>query len=268
MTLIRQFEQKGPIAVFDDDLDTTISRYDAEHLDQIEQLERQHFWFLKRREKVCVTFDRFASKTDRILEIGGGTGFIAEELKRQGYSIEMSDIHSNGLDYAHRKGIHPLYQFNLYNPPFSEEFDIICLFDVLEHLKEDQQALECIRSMLKPNGLIILTVPAHQWLWSREDVAAGHYRRYTKKSLTHVIQQSNFTPINTHYFFASILPLLYLRTWIRKAKKSDTKHQKAQIGVSAPLNTFCKWLIKTEFYLEKWLPNIAGGSLIAVARKN
>ena len=86
---------------------------------------------------------------------------MAEKLQELGYSVDVSDIHSNGLQYAKKRGLQKLYQFDLFNPPFEEEFDVICLFDVLEHLSDEKQALECLKKMLKPGGLIILTVPAH-----------------------------------------------------------------------------------------------------------
>ena len=83
-----------------------------------------------------------------------------------GFAVELANIHLNGLRFVQERGIKKLYQFDLLHPPFQEEFDLVCFFDVLEHLREETKALECLKTMVKPGGKIIFTVPAHQWLWN------------------------------------------------------------------------------------------------------
>ncbi len=267
MGFTRSFSEKEGIFVFDSSLDLR-SSYDKNHLEILMKAEPYHFWFSARRDKICHKFLQRVDKTSRILEIGGGTGFVAESLMKMGYTVEMSDIHLNGLQYAKRRGIKKLYQFDLFSPPFHEEFDVICLFDVLEHLSEEQLALECISKMLKPGGKIILTVPAHQWLWSREDTIAGHKRRYTKKALEKILTESAFHPIQIQYFMITILPLLLLRRWIKKDSCIPIKSEEApEIHLHPFLNRILLALTRTEFSFERFLPNIAGGSLLAIAQK-
>lgn len=261
MAIIKPYQEKEGILIFDSVLDESLSTYDAHHLDVLEKAETYHFWFQNRCAKICCIFDDFVPKKSRILEIGGGTGFIAEKMLEQGYSIEMGEVHSNGLNYAKKKGIKKLYQFDLFHPPFEEEFDVICLFDVLEHLSDDQLALTCIKKMLKPAGMLILTVPAHSWLWSHEDVIAGHKRRYTKDHLETLFQRVGMESLHNRYFFSAILPFLFLR---KLSKKNST----FEIKLNVFLNKFCDFLTQSEFYLDRLLPNVAGGSLLAVAQKN
>lgn len=268
MPLIRTHQKKEDVLLFDEFLDASLSTYDSHHLEHLFEAELRHFWFKSRRDKICQTFLKHVKNTDKILEVGGGTGFIAGALKNIGFSIEMSDIHFNGLLHAKKRGIENLYQFDLFNPPFQEEFDVICLFDVLEHLHEQQVALECIKKMLKPGGIIILTVPAHDWLWSQEDVIAGHRMRFTKKKLKTAFEDCHLEVVELRYFFWTILPLLMLRRLLKKDHGQPIEpNQSVDLKLNPFINHILYLMIKSERYLEKFTPNLAGGSLLGIARK-
>ena len=268
MPCIRPFSEKDGILIFDSELDAQLSTYEAHHLEKLMEAETSHFWFSNRRDKIGQLFQQRIPKKSRILEIGGGTGYVAAKLIELGYSIEESDIHLNGLLYAKKRGIKKLMQFDLFSPPFIEEFDCICLFDVLEHLHEEQRALESLRSMLKPGGFIVLTVPAHQWLWNRDDVIAGHCRRYSQKHLETVFRSTRFETVHLQYFFIAILPFLILRKWVnRDTGCRVAKSESVAERIPSFFNKICNFLTKTEFYFERYLPNKIGGTLIAIAQK-
>lgn len=267
MAIVRQSTEQEGITVFDSTLDHR-SSYDSAHLEALMKAEPFHFWFSARRDKICQTFERFISKDSLILEIGGGTGFIAESLTALGFSVEMADIHLNGLRFAQKRGIKKIYQFDLFFPPFREGYDVICLFDVLEHLEDDNQAIECIKMMLKPGGKLILTVPAHQWLWSRDDVIAGHKRRYTKKRLEALFLASQLQTLHMRPFFISILPLLLLRTWIKKDSGTTLRNDEcAEFSLNPILNRIFRLMMKAEFLIDRAIPCSVGGSLLAIAQK-
>jgi 2-polyprenyl-3-methyl-5-hydroxy-6-metoxy-1,4-benzoquinol methylase len=267
--MIRKFTQRDGILVFDEAQDEKLSTYDSRHLEELLKAENNHFWLRTRRDKICAIFNRFVDKNSRILEVGGGTGFVAEKLIQLGYDVEISDCAANGMAYAKARGIKKLYQFDLFNPPFHEAFDVICLFDVLEHLNDEGCALEILKKMLKPGGMIILSVPAHSWLWSREDALAGHKRRYTKNQLRAVFQSSGLKPLYIRYFFKMLIPFLMMRTWI---KKDTGKPVQADENVNLALpyipNQFFYFLMKIELHVDWLLPNSMGGSLIGIAQKN
>ncbi len=269
MPLVRPYQEKNDVLIFDSALEESLSTYVASHLDVLAEAEKSHFWFKNRREKICQTFQRHVPTNARILEIGAGTGFVAEKLQELGYSVDVSDIHSNGLQYAKKRGLQKLYQFDLFNPPFEEEFDVICLFDVLEHLSDETQALECLKKMLKPGGLIILTVPAHAWLWCRDDVIAGHYKRFTKKHLEKAFTSSGLKPTHLRYFFSGILPFLLLRRWLKKDTGLPlSKDDVLEIKINPLMNKTMDLLTQSEFILDGVLPNIAGGSLLGIAQRS
>jgi SAM-dependent methyltransferase len=86
------------------------------------------------------------------------------------------------------------------------------LFDVLEHIEDDKAALEGLHRSITPGGRLYLAVPAFQKLWARDDIEAGHFRRYTKKSLTAVVEEAGFEVERVTYFFSVlVLPVFLLR---------------------------------------------------------
>lgn len=87
------------------------------------------------------------------------------------------------------------------------------LFDVIEHIEHDVAFLKTIKQLLVPNGLVYLTVPAFSTLWSQEDVHAGHYRRYTCRSLSKTLEQAGYRVEYCSYFFSFLtVPVFLLRS--------------------------------------------------------
>jgi hypothetical protein len=84
------------------------------------------------------------------------------------------------------------------------------LFDVIEHIEDDVAFLRSVRTKLVPSGRVFLTVPAYSWLWSSEDVAAGHYRRYTIRTLTAALDEAGFRQEFMSYFFWFLPPPILL----------------------------------------------------------
>ena len=103
----------------------------------------------------------------RVLEVGCGTGNVLQVLKdscHDGTVIGM-DLFMEGLHYARQRSTAPVVQGNIHQPPFNTPFEIIGLFDVLEHLDNDRQVLQDLYRSLAPGGTLLLTVPAHRTLW-------------------------------------------------------------------------------------------------------
>ena len=101
-------------------------------------------------------------------------------------------------------------------PYADRKFDLICLFDVLEHVERDQEALRILRERLAPNGLLIITVPAYQWLYSSHDEQHHHYRRYTARQLRAVAEAAGLRPIRVGYYNTLLFPLALIRRLAEK----------------------------------------------------
>lgn len=238
-------------------------------LDKLYAAEKNHFWFICRRELILDTFSRYVFPESRILEVGAGTGYVARGFMERGYKVAIGEIHLSGLYYAKKYGVSECYQFDLFDPPFENEFDAIGMFDVLEHLEDDVFALQQVTKMLKPGGKLFITVPAHKWLWNRDDRIAAHKRRYSKKALIQIIKQSDMRVIEARFFFITILPLLFLRHLFKKdnGETVTEKEMNADIFIDPNINYLLLILTRLENYLLRWLPNFAGGSLLCVAEK-
>jgi len=268
--LTQQYKELDRIKIFHDDIDEDHDDYNAQGLNNLYQSEEKHFWFIARKEFILREIKPIINLKSKIIEIGAGTGNVSRYLKQNGYkNISVGEMHLNGLKYAQNYGIKNCYQFNLLNTPFESEFDVVCMFDVLEHIKDDGLALENVSTMLNKEGNIVLTVPSHKWLWNRDDTIAGHKIRYTKKDLIKKLENNGFEIVKAKYFFISIMPLLYLRTILNKDDGSliDKNEFNIDISMNPMLSNILLFITRIENKINKFLPNLFGGSLFIIARK-
>ena len=266
--IIRKYEVIDDIKVFDK-VEENHSDYNAKGLDNLYKAENKHFWFIARKEFILQNLKKHINKNAKIIEIGAGTGNVSRYFMQNGYENAVGEMHFNGLKYAKSYGIKDCYQFNLLNIPFEKEFDVVCMFDVLEHIEDDNLALQNIHKALNGGGKIVLTVPAHMWLWNRDDRIGGHKRRYTKKELKEKLEKNGFKVINIRYFFIGITPLLYLRTILNKDDGSEVKENELnkEISMNSILNSVLLFVSRLENRINRFLPNLFGGSIFAIGEK-
>ncbi|MDS4068012.1 MAG: class I SAM-dependent methyltransferase [Candidatus Competibacter sp.] len=171
--------------------------------------ENKHWWFVGRRRIMSAVIDALNLPSNAtILEVGSGTGGNLAMLSKFGKvsAIEPDDF---AREWATRKS--NVVVLKGYLPgelPFNPaNFDLICLFDVLEHIESDIAALQSLRPLLKPRGQIVLTVPAYQWLWSSHDEELHHRRRYTATSLAACCQQAGYGISQLSYYNTLLFPV-------------------------------------------------------------
>jgi len=262
------------IQCFIDNVDEDHSDYQGKYLENLFAVEQNHFWFVTRKERIITVCQNYLQVNSRVLEIGAGTAYVADGLQRAGFKIEVGDLHLSGLRHAKSKGIRDCYQFDLIDPPFKEEYDGIGMFDVLEHLNDDLEGLVQVTKMLKNNGLLFITVPAHQWLWSRIDIVASHKRRYSKKELVQKIEKVPLKVVNVEYFFCTILPLLFVRHLIDNSScdvsgyNEVNNNAESLLAINPLLNNALRIATRCENFFSKWMPDFPGGSILIVAKKN
>ena len=147
-----------------------------------------------------------------LLEIGCGIGdFIRHLADSERLQITGSEVYLKGLVYAKKNLPHvDFVQFDVTQGTIGIEFDMICAFDVIEHIDDDKTALANIHRMLKPNGVVLLSVPQYMFLWSRLDELVKHKRRYSKRELLAKLEKSGFDVGYTTSFVFVLFPLMLL----------------------------------------------------------
>jgi len=173
-------------------------------------VEDRSFWF-RHRNRCIVSLVRRFSPGGVFLDIGGGNGFVAKGLTEAGVTCVLVEPGIDGALAAHARGIDPVICARLEDsdlPP--ESSDAAGMFDVLEHIEDETTALRRVRALLRPGGRLFLTVPAYPFLFSTDDVMAGHYRRYTTASLSRALLASGFHIEFASYMFAPLPPPIFL----------------------------------------------------------
>ncbi|MDD2774714.1 MAG: methyltransferase domain-containing protein [Gallionella sp.] len=233
-------------------------------------VEAGHFWFVGRNQVLRDRMLRHFPQARHILEIGCGTGFVLANTRRTYPDAQLSgsDIFTQGLHFAQsRVPSATLFQMDACHIPFREEFDLIGAFDVLEHIEDDQAALNQIFAACQTGGGIVLTVPQHQWLWSATDDYAHHKRRYTRRELVKKVQQAGFKVGYVSSFVSLLLPLMLASRWLQKSAQADD-----QMDAGFKIGKFANKLLSAVMKLERSLLSLGitfpiGGSLLLIATK-
>ncbi|HLQ38308.1 MAG TPA: class I SAM-dependent methyltransferase [Planctomycetota bacterium] len=174
------------------------------------RLEDTHFWFVSRRRIFFDLLDRtLAGRTDlRVLEIGCGAGGMMGPMRRYG-EVHGIDIDREYVRHCKDRGFTRVLCASGYELPFADgSFDLVTLFDTMEHIPDDKKALVEVKRVLKPGGMLFVSVPAYQFLWSQNDTVAHHFRRYTAPRLRAVVQAAGLRPLRVSYFNTLLLPLI------------------------------------------------------------
>jgi SAM-dependent methyltransferase len=256
--------------------------YDPEFFSRLASIESKHFWF-RTRNRVIATLAEQITKNwaygYRVLEVGCGTGNVLRTLEQtcsRGVVVGM-DLFAEGLAFARTRTSCPLVQGDLEQPGFGVQFDLIGAFDVVEHLSDDLQVFRSIHSMLKPSGVLLLTVPAHQSLWSYFDEGSHHCRRYEPADLRRKLNQTGYEIEFLSEFMASIYPLLWLVRRVRSLHRGTRNSDSAdsdfalsleELRIVPVLNELLTFVLMQEAKLIKSrLALPFGSSLVVAARR-
>ncbi len=170
------------------------------------------YWFDHRANEVI---DSLTAATDdrSIWDIGAGTGAMSVRFARAGFEVVAVEPLSDGAVAIAAQGSGPVFCGSLESLQLpTQSIPIIGLFDVIEHLDDPHALLSEVRRVLQHSGVVVITVPAFQSLWSSTDDAAGHQRRYTTKTLDRFMGASGYSCVTSRYIFASLLlPAALLR---------------------------------------------------------
>lgn len=227
--------------------------------------ESNHWWFMARRAILRKFITRYAPsrKNLDILEAGCGTGGNLEFLSEFGtvYGFELNE---EACKLASRSSV-SVRQGHLPdgNPFADQKFDVIALFDVLEHVKEDRESLQALSACLKPGGRLFITVPSLPVLWSQHDIQHHHFRRYLKRSLRTILEGSGFKVIRLSHYNFFLSPFIAAIRIVHRCFPSD----KSDDEIMPPrwLNRLLYRIFSAEGRLLMGLDLPIGVSLIVVA---
>jgi 2-polyprenyl-3-methyl-5-hydroxy-6-metoxy-1,4-benzoquinol methylase len=177
------------------------------------QIEDTSFWFKHRNNCIIEAVKNFIPN-GYFFDIGGGNGFVAKGLQNAGIPCVLVEPGISGAVNAKGRGIENVFCSTLEDVGFEENsLPAVGLFDVVEHIEDDNAFLAMIFNYIKPGGYVFITVPTYSWLWSDEDTHAGHFRRYTINSLNYRLRAAGFQIAFQTYFFSLLpLPILLFRS--------------------------------------------------------
>jgi len=175
------------------------------------ELEQRHWWFKGRRAVLRSMLNSFAIPSDsRILEVGCGTGGNLSMLGEYG-QVEAMEYDTLALEFAKRKNPKlSILQGELPDriPYEDETYDLVCAFDVLEHIQDDFKAVAALVRKLKSGGILFCTAPANQWMWSRHDEVNHHFRRYSLSNFEALFKQSGVNFVHASYYNTVLFPVI------------------------------------------------------------
>lgn len=231
--------------------------------DQMAELDQRHWWYRARRQVLSSLIGRMQLPPNaKLLEIGCGTGHNLQMLGGFGH-VDALELDDEARDLAEKRLGRKIMQAPLpeLNEVKNRHYDLIGAFDVIEHIADDTAAIASIATKLKPNGKFVMTVPAHQWMWSAHDVVNHHQRRYSKRGLRRLIEESPLRLERVGYFNSFLFPAALAE---RMAAKLRGKESGDLDLPAAPLNAALRGVFAAERHFVGRIPLPMGLSLFAI----
>jgi SAM-dependent methyltransferase len=237
------------------------------------RLEDSSFWFTHRNRCIVAAARRFPPD-GFILDVGGGNGVVAQALIDAGYDTALLEPGVVGARNAKEGRRLP----TVINATIAEaairagSVPNVGLFDVLEHIEDDGSFVRQLREILRPGGLLYVTVPAFNWLWSMSDVDAMHYRRYDRRSFTNVLAGS-FELLYSTYLFERLVPLSMLvralpyRVGFARPRPAHAYEREHGVGRQWLADLLARILDHEVAAIAAGTSLVVGSTLLVVARK-
>ena len=190
-----------------DPKDAIAVSYPSDVSSVLSQIENDSFWFRHRNRLITSMAERHAPGA-KFCDIGGGNGIVAQAMMEAGHDVLLLEPGATACKEAREtRNIPVVHQCTLADAPVPKgSMPLLGAFDVIEHIEDPVAFLRQTLELAQQDATFMITVPAFQWLWSQEDVDAGHYRRYSKKSMRRHLEDAGWKVDRMFYFF-SMLPL-------------------------------------------------------------
>jgi len=249
------------------------SRMSSALLDTFFQVETTHWWWNGRKAILSSLLDMYLrGNKNVILDAGCGTGANILFLEKYG-KVSGVDISSVATNFCRKRGIKNVKTGDISDLPYkSNSFDAVCLMDVLEHIEDEKVAIEEIFRVLKPKGKLLLTVPALPFIYSQHDREQGHFKRYTKKGLRTLFENTDFRELTINYFNMLLSPpIIVIRLLSRLKTFSKLADFDAKLNFDihrvSPVNNLLSKIFSIERHLVMQFALPFGVSLLALYEK-
>lgn len=238
--------------------------YDQRAFDVLLRMQRDHFWYRGRHRLLLQVLGKVIEGRGRApgplgaIDLGGGCGGWLEFLHARGPALferlALADSSSRALSLAGAVvgGFAERYQVDILDLPWAEEWDVVFLLDVLEHLPDDVAALEQVRKVLRPGGLVVVTAPALELFWTYNDDFAGHRRRYRRADFGVLARRVGLELVRSDYFMFLLSPALLLSRLLVRPPGLLSPAERAEFVARThrPPPRLLNWVLETVFSLE------------------
>lgn len=242
---------------------------EAHEYEKMAEVEDSMWWYRALHRNLLLAIARSApSPTARVLDAGCGTGGFLRVLGSAavGRRLFGLDAWQPACMMAATRGRHPVVRGKVDRLPFRDgELDCLVSADVLCHQSVDPLlALREARRCLKPGGVIVLNLPAYQWLFSYHDERLQQTRRFTRRALMRLFEATGFSTVYATYWNTMLFPLMALRRLLfnPREKRSDV-----HVYPQPAEKLFGALLAGESALLRAGLSLPFGGSVLAVARR-
>jgi SAM-dependent methyltransferase len=231
-------------------------------------LEEWHWWFRGRQRILETVLGRELRARDSVSIASVGCGpaeglqwlrpFVGPRGKVVGIDVER----------LHARRIKPNIEYVIGSleaaPVATASFDAVLALDVLEHLDNDTGGLREAARMVKPGGLLLVTVPALPSLWGGQDVVSHHRRRYTKATLLETFERSGLPAPRVSYFNTLLFPPVAGLRWTRRALgKAEVARSDFDDAKPGLVNEVLASVFASERHFVPWFSLPVGVSLLA-----
>jgi SAM-dependent methyltransferase len=220
---------------------------DRDYEFQTHRSEDRHWWYRGRRRVLdMVLASLHVPAGAAILDAGCGSGRNMVELQRYG-KVTGIELSPPSVQIARARNVGEVVEGSVLEMPFADDsFQLAVSLDVIEHLQDDRAALRELRRVVAPGGLLLVTVPAYQWLWSRHDLINHHHRRYNRRTLLAAAQDAGWSARRSTHFNSLLLPAAMIMRALEPVSPGGTASSLDLWIPPAPLN----WALQQPLNLE------------------
>jgi ubiquinone/menaquinone biosynthesis C-methylase UbiE len=236
-------------------------------LAEMHEVEVDHWWFAGKRILFKrLLAERLARPSLRMLDVGSGTGAVPQDFSSFGWMC-ASDRSLDAMRFARGRGVSDVMVCDASALPIADaSIDLVLAFDVVEHVDDDRAMLAELARVVRPGGAVAIHVPAWPSLWSRHDEVLEHKRRYTRRALRKLIDDSGLQLEYLGWASASILPAAFLLRMLRRDGAHEDDVGGADIAsLPEPLNTIARGVYHVEAAVAATTGLPFGLSLAAIA---